>query len=84
MDLFPPRIARLAGLGAYGATAGLVLLFLALGYASRHTLTGGMRTDLAWVTWISLAVLFAAIIAAHVYLGKQLLRLAHSKGPTEL
>ena len=82
--MIPQKILHLAGLGAYGAAAGLALLCVAMGYASRHTLTGGMRTDLAWVTWISLAVLFAAIIAAHVVLGKQLLHLGRGGGPTEL
>lgn len=82
--MIPIRFARLAGLGAYGAAAGLALLCILLGYASRHTVTGGMRTDLAWVTWICLAVLFAAIIAAHVYLGKQLVRLGRGGGPSEL
>ena len=79
-----PKFARLAGLGAFGAMGGLILLFLLMAYISRHTLTGGMRWDLAWVTWIALAVLFAALIGAHVYLGKRLLQLGRGGGPTEL
>ena len=82
--IISPKFARLAGLGAFGAIAGLTLLFLLIAYVSRHTLTGGMRWDLAWVTWISLAVLFGALIGAHVVVGKQLLRLGHGDGPTEL
>ena len=82
--MIPARIAHLAGLGAFAASAGLALLFILLGYASRHTLTGGMRWDLAWVTWISLGTLFAAIIVAHLYLGKELVRLGRGGGPTEL
>ena len=67
----PPKIARLAGLGAFGACAGFIALFVLLSVVSRQTGTGGMRTDLAWVVWISCAVVFAALIGAHVYLGKR-------------
>jgi hypothetical protein len=74
----PTRIARLAGLGAFGASAGLLALFLLLAYVSRPTGTGGMNAATAAVTWISLAGMFVALIAVHVVLGKRLLTL--SKG----
>ena len=38
----PPKIARLAGLGAFGACAAFVALYLLIAYISRHTPTGGM------------------------------------------
>jgi hypothetical protein len=70
------RIARLAGLGAFGACAGLLALFLLLAYVSRPTPTGGINLATAAVTWISLGGLFAALIAVHVVIARQLLRLS--------
>jgi len=75
----PPKIARLAGLGAFAACGGFVLLFLLLAYVSRHTPTGGMMPVLSWVSWISIALVFLALIGVHVYLGRQLLMLAQGK-----
>ena len=69
----PPKIARLAGLGAFGACAGFIALFAYVAYISRHTATGGMMPALSAVTWISLGVVVLALIAVHVSIGKQLL-----------
>jgi hypothetical protein len=77
----PPKIARLAGLGAYGACAGMIGLFALIVYFTRHTPTGGMTTGLAIELWISLAVVFAGLIAAHVAIAKQLMYLASDAGP---
>ena len=79
----PPRIARLAGLGAFAACGGIVALFLFVAWISRHTLLGGMMTALSVVTWISLGLVVLALIAVHVYLGKQLLALSRGQA-TEL
>jgi hypothetical protein len=75
----PPKIARLAGMGAYGACAFFVALYAYVAYISRHTATGGMMTALSVVTWISLALVVLALIAVHVVLGKQLLQLAEGR-----
>ena len=72
----PPKIARLAALGAFGACAGMIALFALTMWFTRHTPTGGMTTDLAIELWISLAVVFAALIAAHIAIGKQLMEMA--------
>jgi hypothetical protein len=72
----PPRIAKLAGLGAFGACAGLLALFLGLVFLTRPMRGGGIDGINAAVTWIALGGLFAALIVAHVAIGKQLLRLA--------
>ena len=69
----PPKIARLAGLGAFGACAGFIALFAYVAYLSRHTRTGGMMPALSAVTWISLGLVVLALIAVHVVIGKQLL-----------
>ena len=72
----PPKCARLAGLGAFAACGGFLLLFVLLAWVSRHTPTGGMMPVLSWVTWVSVALVVLALIGVHVYLGRQLLRLA--------
>lgn len=74
-----PKYARLAGLGALGACAGFVALYLYVSYLSRHTSTGGMLTSMSVVTWISLAVVTLGLIALHVALGKQLLYVAEGR-----
>ena len=78
----PPKIARLAGLGAYGACAGMIAIFALLIFGTRHTATGGLLPTLSFVTWISMAVVFASLIAAHIAIGKQLMHLARNGGPT--
>lgn len=72
----PPRIARLAGLGAFAACAGLLLLYLLLVYLTRPTSRGGIDIINAVVTWIALGGVFAALIGAHVLIGRRLLQLA--------
>lgn len=75
----PPKIARLVGMGAYGACALFIALYVYVAYLARHTATGGMMPALSAVTWISLALVLASLIAVHVVLGKQLLRLAEGR-----
>ena len=72
----PPRIARLAGLGAFGACAGLLGLYLLLAWVSKPSRTGGIDPTLSWIAWISLAGVFAALIIVHVAIGRQLLLLS--------
>jgi len=72
----PPKIARLAGLGAFGACAGLLALYLGLVFLTVPRVRGGIDMTNAIVGWISLGGLFAGLIIAHVVIGKQLLRLA--------
>lgn len=54
----------------------MIGLFALIMFFTRHTPTGGMTTGLAIELWISLAVVFVALIAAHVAIGKQLMDLA--------
>jgi hypothetical protein len=72
----PPRIAKLAGLGAFGACAGLLALYLAMLFLTRPLARGGIDFTNAVVAWISLGGLIAALIAVHVVIGRQLLLLA--------
>jgi hypothetical protein len=72
----PPKYARLAGLGAFGAGGGLFGLFLLLVFLTRPSVRGGIDSVNAAVAWIALGGLFLALIAAHIVIGRQLLRLA--------
>lgn len=80
----PPKIARLAGLGAYAACAVFVALFGYVAYLSRHTSTGGIPPVLSIVTWISLGVVVLALIAVHVVIAKQLLYIGRGGGAREV
>lgn len=77
----PPKVARLAGLGAYGASAGILFIFLLVSWASRHTAQGGMTPALAWVTWISLFIVAVLLILVHIAIGKQLTYIGRGGGP---
>ena len=72
----PPKIAKLAGLGAFGACAGLLAIYLGLVFLTRPRAAGGIDVINAAVAWIALGGLFAALIAIHVVIGRRLLRLA--------
>jgi hypothetical protein len=80
--VLPPKVARLAGLGAFAACGGLLLLYLLLVYVTRPTTRGGIDTINAVVTWISLGGVFVALIGAHVIIGRRLLGM--SRGTQEL
>jgi hypothetical protein len=76
----PPKFAKLAGLGAFGASAGLALMYLALVVLlMRPSSLHGIDGTNAAVAWISLGGLFAALIIVHIAIGKQLL--VYAKDP---
>jgi hypothetical protein len=75
----PPKIAKLAGLGAFGACAGLLAVYLGLIFLTRPLARGGIDATNASVAWIALGGLILALIVAHVVIGKQLLLLAKGK-----
>ncbi|HSQ29910.1 MAG TPA: hypothetical protein VLN49_08680 [Gemmatimonadaceae bacterium] len=77
----PPKIARLAGFGAFAACVGFVALFALVAFASRRTVTGGMMPALSVVTWISVGLVVIALIAVHIAIGRQLLYIGSGGGP---
>lgn len=77
----PPKIARLAGLGAFGACVGFIAIYAFVIYLSRHTATGGMMPALSAVAWISIGLVVLALIAVHVAIGKQLMYIGKGGGP---
>ena len=77
----PPRLARFAGFGAFGAIALFVALFALIAYAALPRDTGGIDSTHAWVTWISVGLVFLSLALLHVVLGRQLLELSNQKRP---
>ena len=75
----PPRLAKLAGLGAFGAIALFVALFALIAYVSFPRDGGGIDSTLAAVTWISIGVVIVAMAALHIVLGRQLLDLSKDR-----
>jgi hypothetical protein len=60
------KYAKVAAFGAVGVSLGALALYGLIAFGSRHTADGGIDTTQAWLTWISAAVPFAGIIAAHL------------------
>lgn len=79
----PPRIAKLAGLGAFGACAGLAALYLLIVWGTRPiAISGtlsGMDSTLRFLTWLSVGGVFLALLGVHVMLGRRLLDLSRGE-----
>lgn len=77
----PPRIAKLAGLGALAAGAGLVALFLLFVFLTRPTPDAGMDATNRVLAWLSVGGIVLALVSAHVILGRRLLAVARGERP---
>lgn len=75
----PPKIARLAGHGAFAASAGIVALFALFVYITRPGTYAGMDPTLRYLSWLSVAGVLAALLAVHVVLGRRLLALSRGE-----
>jgi hypothetical protein len=72
----PPRIARLAGLGAFAVSLvlfALIVLFIA--WTWPHTSSGLDGTE-RFLSWLGVAGVLLALIGVHVVLGRRLLLVA--------
>ncbi len=76
MELTLKPYARLAAYGAFGVAAGATGLFALLAYVARATPASGIDQTQAVLSWISLAVPFACIVAVHIMAARTLLRFA--------
>ena len=76
MTLTMLKYARLAALGALGVSLGALGLYLVIAVGSAPSARGGIDNTHATLTWISAAVPFAAIIAAHIAYAVKLLKYA--------
>jgi hypothetical protein len=75
----PPKIAKLAGLGAFAACGGIAALYLLFVYGTRPTATAGMDGTLRFIAWLSVAGVILALLGVHVLLGRGLLAIARGE-----
>jgi hypothetical protein len=77
--MLPPNIAKLAGLGAFGACAGLVAVYAGVIFLTRPLALNGLDRTNAVIAWIAVGGLTLALIIVHVVIGKQLLKYADGR-----
>ena len=72
----PSKLARLAGLGAFGAAGAFALAFA--GFVLVVTLPNGQGMDRieAWIAWISAGCIWLTLEAVHIVYGRYLLGIA--------
>jgi hypothetical protein len=75
----PPRIAKLAGLGAFGASAGLLAIYAGVIFLTRPLALNGIDKTNAVIAWIAVGGLTLALIVVHVVIGRQLLKYAEGR-----
>ena len=78
----PPRIAKLAGLGAFAASLGILGMYLLFVYGTRPTATAGMDSTLRFIAWFSVAGVILALVGVHVLFGRQLIALSRGEART--
>lgn len=75
----PPRIARLAALGAFAACGGIAALYALFLFVTRPGPSSGMDATSRFIAWLSVAGVLLALVGVHVVLGRQLLALARGE-----
>jgi uncharacterized membrane protein len=68
--------AKVAALGALGVSAGAFGLFVFLAFFTRSVPLGGIDQTQSILSWLSLAIPFSLIIAAHLVYARILMRYA--------
>jgi hypothetical protein len=79
-----PKTARLAALGAYAVCVALIAIYALVAWVSRHTSTGGIRTELSVVTWISVGLVVLSLVVLHVAIAGQLMYLGKGGGAKDV
>ncbi len=72
----PPTMkthGKLAALGAYGVAAGSVGLFALVAWIALPAQWSGMDFEHSMITMVSVAVICAALIGAHIAMAKQIM-----------
>jgi hypothetical protein len=72
----PPKIAKLAGLGALSACGGIAAIYALFVYITRPVPTAGLDPTLRFLAWFTVAGVILALIGVHLVFGRQLLLLA--------
>ena len=77
----PPKIARLAGLGAFAACGGIAVVYLLFVYITRPTESSGLDSTERFLAWFTVAGVLLALLGVHLLIGRQLL--AVSRGESQ-
>lgn len=75
----PPRIARLAALGAFAACGGIAAVYALFLFVTRPGPSSGMDATSRFIAWLSVTGVLLALVGVHLVLGRQLLALARGK-----
>ena len=75
----PPKIAKLAGLGAFAACGGIAALYLLFVFGTRPSATSGMDATNRFIAWFSVAGVLLALLGVHLLIGRQLFALARGE-----
>ena len=75
----PPKIARLAGLGAFAACGGIAALFALFVYATRPTPSSGLDSTERFMAWFTVAGVLLALLGVHIVIGRQLLAMSSGR-----
>jgi hypothetical protein len=80
----PPKFAKLAGLGAFGAIVFFVALYALVVKITFPGRSSGIDGTQSIVTWIALGIVILALAALHVAIGRQLLSIGRGRGRTRV
>lgn len=72
----PPRIARLAGLGAFAVSVVLVAILVLFIIWTRPAASSGLDDTERFLAWFGVAGVLLALVAVHVVIGRRLLAVA--------
>jgi hypothetical protein len=75
----PPKIAKIAGLGAFAACAGIAALYVLFVYGTRPTPSSGMDGTQRFIAWLAVAGVLLALLGVHLLIGRQLIALARGE-----
>jgi len=75
----PPKLARLAGLGAFAACGGIAAVYALFLFVTRPGPSSGMDGTSRFIAWLAVAGVLLALLGVHVLLGRQLLALARGE-----
>lgn len=72
----PPKLAKLAALGALAACGGMVAIYALFLYITWAVPTSGLDPTERFLSWFTVAGVILALLGVHVVLARQLLLLA--------
>lgn len=75
----PPKIARLAGFGAFAACGGIVSVYLLFVYGTRPVVSAGLDSPERFLAWFTVAGVLLALLGVHMVIGRQLLAVARGE-----